>query len=592
MRRDRYGLLKAAELAAEMVGRYERNMDCALELRVETLDASGWDDIYQLHSDRADRWQVKRQIQPLPVKDVRQLIAGAAALPHDPPTSLHLGLARFAPSTAKGAQAWDWARLAALCSDARAPGLVPADFAQTCKDRPEYVLVEQCHIDRTPSAVVATLKRLHLDELGLEEVLQSKAAEHLRDLFQNPEEVVRKIHDWLCGNPDGRARVTVNLLYEQVVTPAARRHQARPTWIYLERDDALNRWGCQGPLQLSQIVDTICEGGGFVSISIRAQPLQRDAASASLARLFLQHSPRCATSVGVPAEWHDYARTLCGGTLGLSADWTHPDLSPLRTHPAHPARESPTEAEVAAQLNDRMDHLLWTEYVEAVERHLHEDEIESNLQSAMRAVWAAWLGVLGSTPQRAAFLHSTLATADEGNRPGFDARTRSGPRIRGELVRATTNALAIAAAFEAGGVQTTPAPDKPAQTLLLGAVPAHVVALTVASHPETRRPYLLCDHPGVTLGMERGITILATISESTAALYRVAAMDGLPYHVADAPFGSYSRADPPCPLLTASADFRLAVRQGLPALRQHLADTLGAIADSRASSLAAAVQKG
>jgi len=70
MQADRYGLLKAAELAAEMVGCFERRLDGAATLRVECPDEENWDDIEVTNSTGVDRWQVKRLTQGLAMAEV------------------------------------------------------------------------------------------------------------------------------------------------------------------------------------------------------------------------------------------------------------------------------------------------------------------------------------------------------------------------------------------------------------------------------------------------------------------------------------------------------------------------------------------
>lgn len=53
-RGDRYGLLKATELAAEMIGQYERGLDGVRELRVESLEEAIWDDIVTTDGTNSD----------------------------------------------------------------------------------------------------------------------------------------------------------------------------------------------------------------------------------------------------------------------------------------------------------------------------------------------------------------------------------------------------------------------------------------------------------------------------------------------------------------------------------------------------------
>lgn len=596
---DRYGLLKAAELAAYMIARYECAEPCALEMRVEVRNKPSWDDIYVRHHDRHERWQVKRQLEPLKKSKLEELIKNAikeisestGAPDASEAITLHFGFARFLPIGPTKSPHFDWEQFKNLCAKASHPGVVPEDFAQTWCARPEYKFVAQCHIDATPGAIVAILKRFHIEELGLEGDLRKRAANHLRDVFTNPEDVVGRIHDWFCQHPDGIIKIDVNLLYQQVVETTAKRMLGKSQWIYLRREPGTSQWNCEGPLPLSAVVETILKRKAPVSVRVHAEPHKGDLASRSLARLFLHYSTPCLTSVSTQWKWQTFAECLCGGTLGMTDAWTAPVLSDLDERHAYPPREVFTEDDIAKRLHGRMDELLWDKYIEAVQQNLKDREIESDLRQQMQALWAAWLPKLNATPRRAAFLESMLATVEEGRRDGFDVRLRNGPSACDELARATTNVLAIAAAFEAAGRPTIPKPINSEQTMSLGEFPAHVLALTCASHPKTRRPYRFCGDPEATLADERGITILATVEADPKAFHSYAAAARSPFHVVDAPSPPYNHQDPPCPVLTAGLDFSAAIKKGLPALRQHLRAVFHGIADPRFNALAAALSE-
>lgn len=246
MRGDRYGLLKAAELAAEMVGQYERARDGAIEIRVESLQEAIWDDIHVVRSHHIDKWQVKRLKEKFDAGDVAEVIKSALDCVEDVPTDLHLGVLRFVPVKKGSKELFGLQDLAELCQEARNDGLAPAAFAARERSGSAYNFVETSLPDGNPDTILPILQRLRVEELGLEERLRERAAAHLQDIFLNAEELVIQIHNWFLQHPDGAIVVNIPLLYEQVIDRHGRRDATRPRWIQLSRNAVKPQWTVQG----------------------------------------------------------------------------------------------------------------------------------------------------------------------------------------------------------------------------------------------------------------------------------------------------------------------------------------------------------
>jgi hypothetical protein len=327
-RGDRYGLLKAAELAAEMIAQYERARDGVRELRVESQEEAVWDDIEAVHDGHIDRWQVKRLLQPFDRDDAAEIICASAGTQADS-TRLHFGVASLVPvkkaKKSKKDAEFGLSELAQLCQEARQSGLVPADLEKREKGHPCYDFVASSLPGATADSVVNALRRLWIHELGLEEKLLAGAVGHLQDVFLNPDEVAKQIHNWFVQNPEGAVRVDVGLLYAQVIDLYGKRDPSRPRWIHLARDPAKPQWDVRGPLGLDDLVDGAWGASSSVRVQLAAIPFKGDDASASLSRLVLHQSSRATIEAADPPEWQRHGMSLCGGTLGSVGE--SPDIA-------------------------------------------------------------------------------------------------------------------------------------------------------------------------------------------------------------------------------------------------------------------------
>jgi len=591
-RGDRYGLLKAAELAAEMIADYERAREGVRELRVESLEEAIWDDIEAVQQAHTDRWQVKRLLKPFDREEAAKIVAAAGS--HADPTCLHFGVAKLVPVTKakKGKKGLEFGleELQQLCHEARQTGLVPADLEKREKGRPCYDFVASS-LSGSADAIVQALRRLWIHELGLEEELFAEIVGHLEDVFVNATEVAKQLHNWFVQHPDGAIRVDVALLYTEVIEPYGKRDPSRPRWIQLARDPVEPRWDVRGPLALDSLIEGAWGSAERVRVQLASAPFRGDRASAALSRLVLHQAPHASTEAKDGPEWQRLAMSLCGGTLGYLGQPNDVSFGPLSTTSAGPPRTQVAEGMLAEKLASMMNDAVWTSYAAAMIKRLHEEDVGDDLRAAMKEVWAAWHATLNPFPTaRASFLRSMLATAEEWGRSGFDVAVRTGRLRLDELVRTTIVALAIVSALKPGHVDVEVGASEEVDNLRLGTVPAHLIALAAASHPQERTPARLCDAPGAMFRKERGIAILGVVGESANDLFTLACADSLPFHASDDAAQSYLHPGDPFPILTASPLLRAAMKKGLAATREHLAEALGRMNDERLRGLRRAME--
>jgi len=586
MRGDRYGLLKAAELAAELIADYERGRDGAIKIRVECLDDDSWDDIEVTHRSRIDRWQVKRVKENLAFVDASKLVASAGG---GNGTRRILGVAAFVPIKDGVRPVCNLRDLAELCAEARKPGVEAALFATREQKKRAFKFVTRSLASGTnQSDVLATLQHLHVEELGLEDALRARARTHLHDVFTNADEVVEQIHTWFLKHPDGTVEVDVALLYKQVVERYATRDPARQRWIHLSRDPVRAIWACRGPLAHQELVKVAWDVG-HGRIQLGTPPRMGEAVSRALTRLALHRVDSVSLEAAITdaPKWKEDSAALCGGTLGNTTTQAQLACDPLTASTqGHSPCSEPDTPTFAGLLTTTMDERTWSLYVDAVDKHLAQDDLEGELRKQLREEWIAWHTCLDAdATRRSDFLRSMLATVEEWERTGFDASVRMGPVLVDDLARATVVALAVAAAFTGSSLTIELGASGDISNLRLGAVLGHVVALSAASHPDERTPYRLAYAAGPMFASEAGIAILGVVEASASDLFDIATEEAAPFHASDLASQNFRHAGSPPPILTANPKFVAALSHGVGALRAHLSEMLGRMNNLRIESL-------
>lgn len=593
-KRDRYGLLVATELAAEMLGDYERARTGAREIRVEAITETVWDDVVVHGPTHLDKWQVKRQLTPLSVAEAKKMIKALApsAAPGAAPSRHYIGFAALVPIGKAKVPPLDLQKLAELCDSARVPNIDIGGFVQLHKNDDAFKFVHDALLPASSETAVIALGKLFVRALGTEHVVRARAIAHLEDLFVNADEVVTQLHNWLLHHSDGLIRIDSNVLHEQVIDQHAKRDINRSRWVHLSRNDVTSRWEARGPVAFASVVESAWAGSGRVRVQVGSEPFLREEALAPLARLLIHRAPGSTAEAAHGSDWGNAANGLCGSTLGVASQGLPLSCSVAPTVHPHPPRSDQTVTEFAVGLTSAMDEHVWKELVAAVPKLLYADRLAEDVRSATLALWARWLLELKTPAHRANLCRSMLATAEESTRSGMDASVRSGPLLVNDLARAVEIALVMGVGLEAGGKTVAILPDGRPQNLLIENVRAHLIAVTIASHPRDRQPCRLAADPTEMLADETGIAILAGVDANAMELYGIACDAAVSFHASDASNSNLKHRGSPAPFLTASPGLMRAMNLSLNAVRQHVVDQLQQMAIHRANELRQAIAGG
>lgn len=585
MQRDSYALLKATELAAEMLADYERAMDGGCEMRIEATTEPIWDDIVIHHPARTDKWQVKRQTTDFKLADAEKLIRAAIPLrpssaPSAPPTHHHFGFTELVAIGTGKEKLCTCVELRELCEASRVPNLDVEAFAAENNNDAAFKFIQRTLSPTiTNEAIVRALQHLHVHRLGTEGELRTKAASHLREFLENADDVVTQLHAWFGQNPNGLIQIDSHLLHERVIERHGRRYPSKGRWVHLSRRGTTN-WETRGPLPVDKVVDGAWGSTENVRIDVGSKPYANDSVSSSLSRLLVHRTRSADACAADPKEWQSAAHAACGGTLGISTD-----ALPLACNAAPPAHPHPprldlTSVELAERLKNAMDSRLWSEFVEAVQMQLHETRFATDVREAAISLWDAWQNGLTTRELRAGFIHSMLATAEESSRGGLDVSVRSGRLLIAELARATIVGLTIACGLAAVGRSASLAfaCGEQTQNLSVDGHAAHLIALQFASHPRDRKPCRIDEDPVHVLADERGTAILAAVGTGAAELYGLARDGALSLAAGAGTSAGMTHRGPPTPVLTASPALLHAMTVSRTAVGKHVAAILDGMA--------------
>lgn len=594
LKRDRYGLLKATELAAEMLADYERARDGGREMRVEETTEPVWDDAVVYRNDRTDKWQIKRQTTPFDLADAKKLIT--ASIPWNPgPSSLvpsrhHFGFAELVAIGQGKKPKFDCVELRELCDAARAPQLDIAGFATTYKDQGAFkFIVDTLGNTVSDATIVEALQYLHIHRLGTEDELKRKAASHLSDFFANVDDVVTQLHAWFVQHSDGLIQIDSHLLHELVIEKHAKWHPSKGRWVHFSRRGTTD-WETRGPLPVEKVVDGAWGSAENVRIDVGSKPYAGDSMSSSLSRLLLHRTRSAYAGAADATEWQLAANDVCGGTLGVATDALPLACGAAPAAHPHPPRLDLTGVELADKLAKAMDRRLWTEFVEVVQKQLHECRCAADVRDATIKLWHSWQSDLPTPELRAGFLRSMLATAEESSRRGLDASVRSGRLLIGELARATIIGLTVACGLAAVGRSAAlAASGLPMQNYSIDGAAAHLIALHLASHPRDRKPCRIDEDPVEVLADERGTAILAAVGTGPAELYGLARDGALSLAASASASSGMTHRGPPPSVLTASPNLLHAMTQSLTAVGEYVAAVLDQMASDLRQQLQAVV---
>jgi hypothetical protein len=578
MRGDGYGLLKAAELAAEMIRVFERGEAGVQQMRVEALDAPGWDDLVATRQGTTERWQIKRLLQPVSAVDISDVLITGEARPSS--DLLHLAVANYVAVKSESKEVFGLAHLADLCDRARAPGIQAADFLRVERKSKALSFIQDVLPGRTPQQMLDFLRRFFVERAGLEPEISGRAETHLSHAFLNTAELVRAIHAWLLQWPNGAILIDPPLLYDEILTAHGTRDPARPLWLELTRETGRPVWSARGPLSVEKLPEAVWAvnaASAPVRIGIAASPFQNDLATSAVVRLLVHRDAPVTVTLEAEHEWRAHAARLCGGTLGATDDEL--DLKCGR-HPqrAATAASKSLDADAFAKLlEEAMLDIFWRTMSEAVDKKLMSMPIEQNLRKDMRSHWASWYRYLSTSAQeRQRFLSSMAATAEELRRPGFDRTVRVGQVLVDRFAKTAIFALAVASVFIAGGTIVDLAVAGTDVSMRFGAEVAHLIAIGAASFPGSDLPRSFIDATalGSVLREEAGVVLLGGLEASPIEIYNFALESGLPYHASESLPERYGSVGRPPIVISPGLEISKAIAQGSEALRLSLLNAL------------------
>jgi hypothetical protein len=260
-------------------------------------------------------------------------------------------------------------------------------------------------------------------------------------------------------------------------------------------------------------------------------------------------------------------------------------------HPIEPAfHVQLPPAELAEKLTAAMDNLVWSRFRQSVTTLIYKETIETELRKAIHATWMTWDKALEQDDElRCTFMKALLSTREEWSRNEFNRAFRVGERTLELMARATLCGLAIATAVGSAGAEQSPNCSQAPHNLSLAKSPAHLIALSTASHPQTKKPALLATLAHALLQGQANITIFGNVQASAHDVFSYAMQSARPFTSAGDTIQNIKDAGPPFPVLTDDLGLRAALGQGLTALRARLQALVQSMQNARLSDVAAAL---
>lgn len=214
---DRFQTQFACLKVAEMLCDAELERSGITKLRVEDYASGAFDDVLEFRSradDGEDKigWQIKTHARMLPVKIIKELLAGIA---NDQTMSRGmLGLARFIPVKNGG----NLSVLAELCERASEPGVNLGALSQSLtKQERRWLECVPVAAGRTLRDKLALLARFGVSELGDKNVIVQHTDEQLERAFGTAVPGLRTaIADWI-QDVGGATDITASLIESEVL---------------------------------------------------------------------------------------------------------------------------------------------------------------------------------------------------------------------------------------------------------------------------------------------------------------------------------------------------------------------------------------
>jgi hypothetical protein len=600
LRGDAYGFHLAALKAADLIEQVHLRAATIHHLCIEALDCAEWDDLVISTATHIEHWQAKDQKDPIAIDTVSSAISAAyklhkSAIATKIQRQYHFGIRHLVSATReKSKAALELTHLQELCKDARQPSIDPAIFttSRTRSYDDWWPIITSAIGESDPSKLLGFVRQFYVDELGDDRTLQRTGERCLRSHFADPVDMFERLVSFFDKYPDGRIHVTYKVLADEVLAgrlPAL----GAPSWIDLRLNPAGTRWELRGTVGSKALVSSAWKCSRPTELHLSSTPVMNDEISVQLARLALHRSPLVTAVSERHQEWSLRIEDYCCGTMGHAQHAGIPSIH-AGTAPTTP-QEPMEQLEVAAlldHLTSTMDAVLWASLTDSVRLALRTLNLHPLLRSAMQSAWETWHSNLDAdASMRSDFLARMLATRGEARRRHFRVATRLGLLAIPSLTNGLVMALALNAAFSAGGLPVLPSTREPTSNLAIGSFFSHVLAVALAHDERSAAVTSLAHHPSHCLSDESRTLILSLVHEEASQLLEFWRQDERKYSQADSSSTSYDKSGPEFPIITASASYIRSLEDGCNALREHLASVLKLIDDENYTSLARAVME-
>lgn len=611
MASDRFAVLKAAEIAAEMVSCAEHERAGPSAIVMEAIGQGEWDDVV-VHSMRSDgieeqeQWQIKRQNLPIEPAKIAKILASMANLrarhlQNDNTSTLRFVMGFQSLVDLKGRSDLRLRKLQDLCKQAREPGVLTDRLLglATSGEKPWCTFISDA--TQLPTEQLrGFLRDLRLVELGGVEEIQKQGAQHLRATYENNEDLYNQIFGYLIKRVDGRFEFNYELLYNEVLRKHGQRDPAAKKWFRAQRDHIWAQWSITGTTSVADCISD-CWGKtqAGVVLNLAASPVtENDDAERALLRLAVHREEPSVVKVSASEEWNQHLDRRIGGTLGFAPNCKQHfgcvDSQRARA-PVQTTRVAP--AVLADELNGEMDAHTADSLYKSVGKRLSDPkrffggEIEAGLLAKMTKVWSEWHTLFESDlALRNCFMRSLVATATEWFRQSHAREIRVGPKAVPAMAQAIIYGLTISSVLVSGDPSTIPADSRKGNNLQFGGSWSHLIALKFVSN-ESRQFGVNIDQAAVEfMADESGCAILAGTSTSSNDIVKLIEQSSAPFHVTEKSDAGFQDAYIYKPILTAELGLRLAMQLGHESVSKFLAEKFQDFAGTEIDQLKEAVE--
>lgn len=602
MRGDRYGIHVVAWHAARLLHDLHSRKSSFDGMWTEARDSPVWDDLVVSHGDDTTSWQVKRQMTPLADEELKTIIVGAQAIlaqeSHGSRNNFKIAFRELKsvhfpqPKGSRGGtKDLELSDLQQLCVDADMPGMQASALVKdtSVPYKHWWPVLESWIGTSDPTLLQDVVRRVQIIQLGDEASLEDQAVNSLTPFYEHPEQVLTSLVQFFTDYPDGRVKVTPQVLAQHVLAP----HRPRigsAIWFDLGLSDTGTRWELRSPRLLNGIARHTWVETSAVDLTLLSPPARHDEVTSQLTRLLLHSNPTTIVRASANTQWAAHATQSCFGTLGTD----HSAVRNIATATQDVHHYSPIETflprELADRLSTEMNDLVWSSLTATLVTRANELSIEASLRGLLLNRWDTWHSRLKNDLNlRIEFISRLAATEAELTHPQFERLARSGQQLISNAADACLLAVAVAEAFHPGGIDVVPELAGSSGNLALGGIPAHLIAVSYALDRRANNACSLSSTPYFALSVESSILVLGGVSQEPETLRRFWENDATLFTDLDGITTTLDKQGILLPLITFSESLKRSFRGGLQPLQKHIRDVLAPIVDDEYLALKIAI---